>query len=478
MLLEPIVCVDRLWGFSRNNRIPWHKPEDLKLFAKLTKTTQDPNKKNVCIMGRITWENIPEKYRPLKDRINIVVSNTIKTIKPIGENTYHSTSIEGAVKMAVDMYMNKQVERIFICGGESLYNYALNSFLLKQVHITKLNEDFKCDKFIDKNLLFKKCHIETQLDTEYPDMVYSIFTKKAEYNKPEEQYLKLLWDVYNGDVRQTRNSITSSIFGASVTCDLSKGFPLLTTKKMFMRGIFEELKFFLMGDTNAKHLADKNIHIWDANTTREFLDANNLSHYKEYTMGPMYGFNWLYFGQKYIDADTVYDKNQTNQLKYVLDTLKKDRNSRRIMMTTFNPATVKECVLWACHSIVIQFHCVGNKLNCIMYQRSCDIIAGFPFNWASTALLVKIICQLVNNSEDNQLGLLEEGTLTIYLGDVHLYHEQTHLNALKEQITRNCYDFPKLEFNKKFKEIEELNWENIVISDYVYHPAIKINMVA
>jgi thymidylate synthase len=118
-----------------------------------------------------------------------------------------------------------------------------------------------------------------------------------------------------------------------------------------------------------------------------------------------------------------------------------------------------------------------------MYQRSSDIIAGLPFNIASTALLVKIICQIVNTEnklENNNVEPLTEGNLTIHLGDVHLYHEESHINALKEQIVRKCYDFPKLEFKREFtyNDLENLKWEDIKLKDYVCHPTIKINMVA
>ncbi len=136
-----------------------------------------------------------------------------------------------------------------------------------------------------------------------------------------------------------------------------------------MRAVFEELKFFLIGDTNSNHLSEKGVKIWDANTTREFLNKCNLQHYEPGTLGPMYGFNWSFFGAKYNGPNEDYTGKGVNQLAYIVNLLIHDKYSRRILMTTFNPATVAECVLWPCHGIVVQFGCVDNKLNCTMYQR-------------------------------------------------------------------------------------------------------------
>ena len=151
----------------------------------------------------------------------------------------------------------------------------------------------------------------------------------------------------------------------------------MTTKKVFFRGVFEELLFFLRGDTNSNHLSEKGVKIWEGNTSRDFLDKVGLGHYKVGDTGPMYGFQLKYFNTKYEGADTDYTGRGIDQLQYVLDLLKNDPYSRRIIMTTYNPIQKFEGVLFPCHGLFIQFYVEGdNKLSCMMTQRSCDVFLG------------------------------------------------------------------------------------------------------
>jgi thymidylate synthase len=261
-----------------------------------------------------------------------------------------------------------------------------------------------------------------------------------------------------------RNGVTRAIFDESVTFDLAKGFPLLTTKKMFWRGVVEELLFFIRGDTNANHLRDLGIHIWSKNTTRESLDARNLV-WAEGDMGPMYGFNWRHYGAEYKGCDESYYGLGHDQLISIIDQLKKgDGSNRRMMMTTYNPATVEQCVLPPCHGIVTQFYGENGVLHCKMYQRSADVFLGLPFNIASYALLTSIIAKLTGFSP---------GKLTITIGCAHIY--KSHYAACEEQLTRKTLPLPQL--TVMVNDIDFITPCMLPLRGYEFHPTISAVMV-
>ena len=296
--------------------------------------------------------------------------------------------------------------------------------------------------------------------------------KKIIIKHSENQYLQIMNDlIHFGDNRMTRNGFTYSLFGKSLSFDISKSFPLKTTKKVFFRGIIEELLFFLKGQTNSKLLEAKGVNIWKPNTTTEFIKSRNLP-YEEGDMGPMYGFNWLHFGAKYSDCNTDYSNKGFNQIEQVIRLLKEDPFSRRIIMTTYNPEIAEEGVLYPCHGIVVQFY-VNHKngkyyLSCSMTQRSADIACGVPYNIASYAALVYILCKHLGEK-------YVPDQLIINLGDVHLYEE--HLNEALIQIKREPKEYPKLEI-KEFEKIEELTYEHFILSNYNYHDPLKFIMKA
>jgi dihydrofolate reductase/thymidylate synthase len=295
-----------------------------------------------------------------------------------------------------------------------------------------------------------------------------------ELSKHEEfQYLNLLKKcLTEGSIRETRNATTYSIFNEHITFDLTKGFPLMTTKKVFMRGIFEELMFFLKGQTNSKLLEEKGVNIWKPNTSKEFIDKCNLG-YDEGDMGPMYGFQWKHFNAEYTGSKTDYNNKGYNQLEYVMQLLRNEPHSRRILMTTYNPAQAGQGVLYPCHSIVIQFYCDDYKVSMTMYQRSVDLACGLPFNIASNALLLHIICQTLTV----QTGILYTPyKLHIDLGDTHIYSQ--HIEGIKTQLNRIPNTFPWLAFKKTYDNLEKYNWEDVELLNYNSHPAIKFDMVA
>ena len=295
----------------------------------------------------------------------------------------------------------------------------------------------------------------------------------AEKKQPtgENSYLNLMKNlIYFGDCRKTRNGITYSSFGKTLEFEIKNSFPLFTTKKVFFRGIIEELLFFLNGKTDSKLLEAKGVNIWKANTTTEFIKSRNLN-YSEGDMGPMYGFNWLHYGAKYTNCKTNYINQGINQLEYVIKLLKEDPMSRRIIMTTYNPSTAEEGVLYPCHGIAIQFY-VNKKgdtyyVSCSMTQRSADVACGIPYNVASYAALTYILCKHLGDN-------YKPDRLIINLGDVHLYEE--HINEALVQINRIPLNFPKLEI-KNFERMEELTYDHFMLKDYDSYAALKFVMV-
>merc|ERR1712066_319948 len=184
----------------------------------------------------------------------------------------------------------------------------------------------------------------------------------------EYQYLNMIRKIIdNGISMDDRTGVgTRSLFGEMMRFDLRKSFPLLTTKRVFWRGVLEELLWFIKGSTNGKLLSDKNVRIWDANGSREFLDSRGLNHYEEGDLGPVYGFQWRHFGAEYKNCHKDYSGEGVDQLKQVIETIRKDPTSRRIIMTGWNPPDIPKMALPPCH-LLSQFYVNDGKLSCQLY---------------------------------------------------------------------------------------------------------------
>ena len=256
------------------------------------------------------------------------------------------------------------------------------------------------------------------------------------------QYLDLLKNVYdNGIIKKDRTGVgTKSLFGWQMRFDLSKGFPLLTTKKLHIKSIIYELLWFVKGDTNIKYLNDNNVHIWD-----EWADDNG-------NLGPVYGKQWRSWENNGVEID---------QLKNAIELIKNDPSSRRIIVSSWNPADVSKMALPPCHCL-FQFNVIDNKLSCQLYQRSADIFLGVPFNIASYALLTHMIAQVCG---------YDVGDFIHTFGDTHIY--LNHIEQVDLQLTREPMKLPKLKLNPLVDKIEDFKYEDIEILDYNSHPSIK-----
>lgn len=305
---------------------------------------------------------------------------------------------------------------------------------------------------------------------------------------PEKVYLSIMKTIIDdGELRQTRNAKTYSMFGGQMVFDLKNGvFPLMTTKKIPFRLIFEELLFFMRGQTDNSILVNKNVGIWTANTSREFIDNMSLKYehgelkgqpYLENDMGPMYGIQMRSYGCGYKGKNHNHIGEGFDQLAEVIRLIKTDPTSRRILMTMINPIDATKSVLHCCHGSVIQFYVEKQKyLCCHMYQRSSDMFLGSPFNQASYSLMVYILCELINNSDDYTGTKLEPGKLIISLGDIHVYEE--HLDAVKTQLSREPFDYPRLSFKRPIKSLDDIKWDDILLENYKSHDIIKAPMIA
>lgn len=258
------------------------------------------------------------------------------------------------------------------------------------------------------------------------------------------QYLDLLKDIKEtGKDHEDRTGVgTRAVFGRQMHFDLSKGFPLMTTKKVFWKGVVYELLWFLKGDTNIKYLEDHGVHIW-----RQWAD-------KDGNLGPVYGASWRHFGEGYC-------QHGVDQISEVLQSLRYDPESRRHIVCAWNPIALPDMALPPCHCL-FQFNVEEGKLSCQLYQRSCDVFLGLPFNIASYSLLTHMIA--------HELGL-GVGEFIWTGGNVHIY--KNHFNQIEEQLTRTPRELPWLVIKNPKESIFDYNFEDFELVGYNPYPAIK-----
>lgn len=291
-------------------------------------------------------------------------------------------------------------------------------------------------------------------------------------NHEEIQYLNLIKDIIeNGSYEEGRNGRTLTKFGVMMKYSLKDGtLPLFTTKKVAWRVCFEELFWFINGSTDNRLLQDKNVKIWNANGSRDFLDSRGLTNYEENDLGPVYGFQWRNFNAPYENCKCNYNNKGVDQLQQIIQDLSnpETRSSRRHVLTAWNPCQINEMALPPCH-MICQFHVRQNKyLSCAMLQRSGDIGLGIPFNVASYSLFTHILAKHCG---------LEADEFTHFIGNAHIYEQ--HIDALKNQITRKPLEFPKINIKAKYDKIEEYSINDIEwIKKYESDCSIKMEMIA
>jgi thymidylate synthase len=259
----------------------------------------------------------------------------------------------------------------------------------------------------------------------------------------ERHYLDLLAEVLQNGARKTDRTGTGtlSVFGRQLRFNLADTFPLLTTKKLHTKSILYELLWFLRGDTNIKWLQERGVSIWD-----EWADENG-------NLGPVYGYQWRHWRAP--------EGREIDQIDNLIASIRKKPDSRRHIVTAWNPADVDEMALPPCHAL-FQFYVANGRLSCQMYQRSADLFLGVPFNIASYAALTLMVAQVTD---------LKPGEFVLTLGDAHIY--LNHLEQVREQLARSPRAFPRLKLNPAIKELLDFRYEDFTLEGYDPHPAIK-----
>jgi dihydrofolate reductase/thymidylate synthase len=447
---------------------------DMAFFKRMT--TNEPG--TYVLMGHKTYLSIPEKFRPLPDRINIVVTRNKKlwnfNRKTVCPGHVYFTSLEKFMK-----YVTKKNPTVYIIGGATIYNYFLDKnckYTIDNIYLTHLSlpKGAVPDTFIDPPDSRWKIVGYTE---PIKDGGRILFYKKTRERSQEYKYLDLMKDILaNGNEREDRTGTgTVSVFGRQMRFDISKSIPLLTTKNVPWKMVLEELLWFCRGDTDAKILQERGIHIWDGNTSREFLDNRGLTEYPEGVLGAGYGWQIRHQGAKYnykyANTQLLSPKKRANiggfdQLAEVERLLKEDPYSRRIMMSYWNPNDFKDTALPPCH-FTIMFYVEKSVLNAQFVMRSNDVLLGNPFNIASYAMLVYILAKRCGYTP---------GELIFTGNDVHLY--KTHLEAVQTQLKREPRPFPMF---KVSDNIITKDWHDITIDDfevigYFPYPGIKAPM--
>ncbi|KAH9320160.1 hypothetical protein KI387_021929, partial [Taxus chinensis] len=432
---QVVVAATLAMGIGKDGKLPWKLPSDLKFFKEITTHTSVPAKKNAIIMGRKTWESIPNKHQPLPGRLNVVLSRSGSFDIATMENVVMCGSLGSALEMLAAPPYSLSIETVFVIGGGQVFREALNEPNCDAIHITAIETPFECDTFmppVDKSVF-------------RPWLVQDIISNGID----------------KGDRTGTG---TLSKFGCQMRFNLRKCFPLLTTKRVFWRGVVEELLWFISGSTNAKVLQEKGIHIWDGNASKDYLDSIGLKEREEGDLGPVYGFQWRHFGARYTDMHADYTGQGFDQLADVIHKIKYNPEDRRIILSAWNPADLKLMALPPCHMFA-QFYVANGELSCQMYQRSCDMGLGVPFNIASYGLLTCIIAHVCD---------LVPGDFIHVLGDAHVY--KNHVGPLMEQLQNSPRPFPVLKINPEKKDIDSFVASDFQLLGYDSHKKIDMKM--
>ena len=512
--------VDKGYAIGKNGGIPWSCPQDMKWF-------KDTTIGHAVIMGRKTFDSLK---KPLKDRINIVVTSK-DIVTNSEEKVYTAKSVEEAISLAKTLTTND----IFIIGGASIYKYALEHNLVDKIYIDYLSEFVDgADAFFP---LFQSNYAWEEIGDTVEILKGKAYAKeyvklKGKNNNVDNQYLNLVNEIIeHGEVKDTRAGKTRSLFGKQLRFNLKEGLPMLTTKKMFSKGVIHELLWFIKGDTNIKYLVDNGVHIWDDDAYRYFLDIREKAYgpvntksetvisKEEFLEGVKQQIRWEDIGYTWGDLNKVYGYQWTkwgghNQIEEVIETLKKNPDDRRMIISAWNVEDIPDMALPPCHfccqfytkkmteeerwnyfeahmleedneegrynlfvsrgenylkgSLVAyldRMNVPNRKLSCMWHQRSVDVLLGLPFNIMSYAVFTHMIAQCVNMDVDE---LIFDG------GDVHVYENQieTYLSTQKLNHPK-LYSLPTLVLNKDIKNISDFTYDDIKIDGYQSYSKIS-----
>ncbi len=518
-----IVSINKDNCIGSGNNLLYDLRDDKKYFRYITEGNPNNCYNNIVVMGRKTWESIPNNFKPLKNRTNVVISRT--KYKELNENplifafesfqnfiNYFSNSNNGnnsenqndSCVNILNYKSNLNFNEIFIIGGGEIYKEAMeydknnNNKIINKLYITDITNKNELEisnpiylpdiDYSNYNLISEHrtiCKEDTNIKCNYKiyqnnylinsvspinTSNYLDYHKSSNHHNSEEyQYLNIMNDlITKGHIRNTRNSITRSTFGIRMEFDLSDNkIPILTTKRVACKTVIKELLWFITGSTNNKTLQEQNVHIWDGNSSREFLDNNGFVDREEGDLGPIYGFQWRHSGSEYTDCNADYSGKGVDQLKRCIEMIKTKPFDRRMIVNSWNPKDLDNMALPPCHILFQWYVTEDNKLDLQLYQRSGDFFLGIPFNIMSYSVLIYMVAHITG---------LKPGRFIHIIGDAHAY--DCHIDAIQEQLQRVPVDFPTFNINRKVDCIDDFKLDDFDIINYVCHPTIKAPMVA
>jgi thymidylate synthase len=480
-----IVAIDSKNGIGKNNSIPWDCPEDMKHFS-------DTTKGGIVIMGKTTYDSIG---KPLPNRMNCVISLTMPcTTDETNIKVFRDpwSCVKWCQKNRTIITGNddndipiKKIRDIFVCGGASIYKWFYDNDLVSREIITHIVGDYHCDTHFPnyKNLLkttthenilrIKRIQISETCDTNctrdcndchLPAIVYTYHINNSE----ENSVLSLMNDVlHNGNDKGDRTGTgTRSLFGRQLRFNLKNGtLPMMTSRPLFVRGLFEELMFFLRGQTDSKILESKKVNIWKGNTTREFLDSCGLQQYDVGDMGHTYGFSFRHFGVEYKGCNVNYTGQGYDQLTELINGLKTNPNSRRHIISLWEPNHMHNATLPPC-MYQYQFYIANGTLSCMLTQRSSDIVTALNWNICAGAILTHMLAWYCN---------LTPGEVVWNGGDIHIYNNL--VGAAEQQVMRTPRIFPKLFLKNMPIDITLVEFDNLEIIGYNPLPKGNIKII-
>ena len=473
MKFNVIAACEKGGGIGKQGIIPWRCSIDMNYFQSVTQGTNDV--KNVLVMGRYTFKSIGSKSLK-RNRLTVVLSHKEQVYEDNNVVDYNGSLNPVMLKdFLVVAFPGLCIGTVFYCGGQTIYEQALvyaslfDSFLITQLEINVSD----CDRYFDLQTLKNKCSLVKSSffeGKEEPSGTFMHYVPSYAVctNLQEVQYLKLCKKILlEGEKRDDRTGVgTYSLFGQCLEFSLQGGvLPCLTSKKLAIKAVIKELLWFISGSTNSKELENEGVKIWTGNTSREFLDNRGLTDLQEGDIGAGYGFQWRHFGADYRGMDECYDGKGIDQLSEIVHLIKNDPFSRRIILTAWNPAALSRMALPPCHMMAQFYVSSSGELSCQMYQRSCDVFLGIPFNIMSYSLLTHMIAHVCG---------LRASKLTMCLGDTHIY--QNHLDQVLTQLKNVPYSFPNVSLSPKVKNIFDFSLDDINIENYESHSYITAPM--
>jgi thymidylate synthase len=495
-----IVAMTPDGGISLEGKIPWKCPADVQHFKNMTVD-------HCVLMGRKTWASLP--VRPLPNRRNVVLSR-----HPIEE----VTTVAMYNREALDKLLKECDERkqtLFIIGGKEIYEKTVEIYPQCELLLTLITDDTlfpehpKCDLFLWPWLAKRAQYLVHASNYIRPDVPQNIdYTKynprlekgytfdrsksgisaylihgTYEEESPERQVQDLIYRIAkDGDPRVDRTGVgTLSLFGAQIDIDISERFPLMTVRKTFFKGIFEELMWFLRGIPDSKILEDKKINVWKGNSSREYQAKYNLD-LVEGDCGPHYPHQWRHWGAPYPKitpeqrlVESVEERRKTSnvgelggidQVANVIHLLKTDPASRRMIISGWNVSDIKQMGLPPCHCFY-QFGVHKSKLNVHFFQRSSDTVLALHWNISSAALFVYLLGSIVG---------IPPGRVIMSISDAHIYNN--HIQHVNKILSRRPYKYPRLEIVNKREKIEDYQFSDVKLLEYMSYPSIDLPMNA